>query len=137
MRHPGFRLRTIMLVIAVVAILLGLGATRRSDPGSRIIAMLRIDDLDSNRVVGLTESWEVWIRVVQAVPAELIRILIEPSIEESGSRGPGANTAVYLVPLEYVAILIIVLTTTIVMLADYLSRRRRRAERCRSLDGSP
>jgi hypothetical protein len=93
-RHPGFRLRTIMLVIAVVAVLLGLGATRRSDPGSHIIEILRIADLDSDRAVGLTESWEVWIRVVQAFPAELIRFLIDPSIVEDGSQGLGVNTVV-------------------------------------------
>jgi hypothetical protein len=116
-----------MLVIAVVAILLGLGATRRIDRQSRIIEILRIADLDSDRVVGLTESWEVWIRVVQAFPAEASSFLIVPSIMECDSRGPGVNTVVYLVPLEYVATLIIVLATTIVILVNYLSRWGRRA----------
>lgn len=137
MSQPGFRLRTIMVVIAILAILMGLAATRRTDPGSRIVEILRIADLDSHRTVGFTESWEVWIRVVQAFPADLIRFLVDPSIVEGGSRGPGVNTVVYLIPLEYLATLVIVSAMTIAMLVDYLARRRRPAEFRRSPDASP
>jgi hypothetical protein len=56
-----------MVVIAILAILMGLGATRRSDPDARMIAILQID-LDSNRAVGLTETWEIWISVVHTFP---------------------------------------------------------------------
>jgi hypothetical protein len=121
----------------MLAILMGLGVTMRRDPRSRLVELLRISDLDSDRAVGLTESWEVWVRVVQAFPAELIRFLIDPSIVEDSSRSPGVKTVVYLIPVEYVAIFIIVSATTIVMLVNYLSRWRRRAEPGRSADASP
>jgi hypothetical protein len=136
-RHSGFRLRTIMVVIAVVAILMGLGAMRRRDPGSHFIDIIGVADLDSDRSGGLTESWMVWIRVVQSSPNALIRFLIHPSIVENGSREPGVTTAVYFIPLEYVATLVIVSATTILMLVDYLARRRRRAALRRGRDASP
>jgi hypothetical protein len=56
-----FRLRTIMITVAVLALLMGITVARQVDRRSEVLE--RIEILASDRSVGLTGSGKVWIKV--------------------------------------------------------------------------
>jgi hypothetical protein len=98
------RLWTIMVVIAILAILMGFGAARRIDHRSDMVEIIAIHD--SDRALGLTESRRVWIKVVRALPDKLTGLLIRPRKVMDLSHGKPGASVFYLLPLEYVAAVI-------------------------------
>jgi hypothetical protein len=129
------RLWTIMFVIAILAILLGFGAARRIDHRSDMVEIIEIHD--SDRALGLTESRRVWIKIGRALPVKLTGLLIRPRKVMDLSHGRPGASVFYLLPLEYVAAVIVALATTVAMLVNCLSRRRRRSRVTEVTIGDP
>jgi hypothetical protein len=101
---PGFRLRTILIIIATLAVLMGLcQAIERSAP--------RL--LPDNRTIGMTRDG-ITILTGRSYANGLI------------------TTTHLLIPLGLIVILIGLLTIPIILAVDHQSRRRNRAEHHRS-----
>ena len=64
MNAPGFRLRTFLIVIAILAVLMGLGSIVRPGPMRGIYEYLVPTDLfGSQRARFDFQRWEVWVWV--------------------------------------------------------------------------
>jgi hypothetical protein len=131
-RRPRFKLWTMLVVVAILATLMGLAATRRIDRRSNIIEMN--DIYNSDRTMGLTESWRVWIKVHHVLPIELINFVVPPSVIYDHGQ---TRTVFYRIPVECLAALIVALATMMAMFLDYLCPRKRQRRFAEISSGTP
>jgi hypothetical protein len=131
MPYTRFRIRTLMIAIAALAVLMGLGASHRINDKSELIEMIKI--AASDRPVGLTESRRLWVKVGSAFPNSLTGLFISPRTVVldcvpliGGPECAGLRGAVvfYLLPVEYVAAILFGSIAMIAMLVEYLLRLR-------------
>ncbi len=109
MRHHGFRLRTILNVIATLAILMGLcQVIERSAPAI----------LPDDRKVGIT-SYGLTV-LARHIPGTGPQSIEEYEYE--------------VIPLELIVIAVFLFVLLIILAASYLFRRSKRAERRRNRD---
>jgi hypothetical protein len=109
MNAPGFRLRTILILIATLAVLMGLGATIRPGPMRGIYEYLvPTDRFGSDRARFDLRRWEVWIWVDETVD----------------SKGIVKEIDYMCIPIEHVASLAVILAAPVILTVDYLARRR-------------
>jgi hypothetical protein len=109
MNAPGFRLRTVLIVIATLAVLLGLGRMIRPGPMRGIYEYLvSADHFGSQRARFDLQRWEVWIWVDETVDGN----------------GIVKEINYVCVPMEYVVTITIILAAPVILTVDYLARRR-------------
>jgi len=121
MRRHGLRLRTILVVIATLAVLMGLGATMRPGPIRGVYGIVvPIDQFGPGRPRFDLQRWEVWI---PDDPTSVEWI----SADESPANDPGKDLYVC-IPVEYVVTPLVIVALPIAFTIDYLLRRRRRAK---------
>jgi hypothetical protein len=108
MNASAFRLRTILIAIAILAVLMGLGRMIRPGPMRGIYEYLvPADRFGSGRARFDLQRWEVWIWVDETVDSN--RIVKEIN---------------YLcITIEYVVIITIILAAPVILTVDYLARR--------------
>jgi hypothetical protein len=106
----SLRLRTMMIIIATLAVLMVLGAIMRSGRGPQgVYGWLEPPDSGSGPARFVTRRWEVWIRIDQTLD----------------SRGFLKETEYVCIPVEYLATLIVILAVPVILAVDYLSRWRK------------
>ena len=108
MNAPGFRLRMILIVIATLAVLMGLGRIVRPGPMRGIYEYLVPTGLfGSQRARFDFQRLEVWIWVDETVDSNGILIEIN-----------------YLcIPIEYVVTIGVILAAPVILTVNYLARR--------------
>ena len=124
-----------MVIIAALAMLMAMCVTSRSDPRGSLIGRLKI--AESERGVGLTESYRVWFKVAENFRTGTAGFLPEnwrTDYFTPGSHWPGKTQTFYVIPTEFLATVILISAAAVLTLAHYVFRWRRttndhRAER--------
>src|SRR5262245_7897017 len=118
MNAPSFRLRTILIIIATLAVLMGFGAMIRPGPMRGIYEYLvPTDRFGSDRARFDLRRWEIWIWIDETVD----------------SKGTVKDISYICISIEYVASLAVILAAPVILTVDYLARRRTDISR---LDGA-
>jgi hypothetical protein len=135
MSQPGIRLWMAMVAIAIIAVLLAQGSARRIDDGTNDIELIEVSG--SERAVGLTETWRVWIKVGDSFPNRMVSSVIPPTEMVLKNRGKVTTESYYFIRVEYLAALVFISATMLAPVVVYLHGRRREASLRRSPTSLP
>jgi hypothetical protein len=122
MRSYGFRLRTILVAIACLGVLMGLGATMRPGPMRGLYGIIvPPSQFGSARLRLDFHRWEVWIR--DDSDSSSVEWLSEQDRLDSIGK-----ISFVCIPIEYLLAIVVFVASPFVLVVDYLLRRRKWAK---------
>jgi hypothetical protein len=112
-----------MFAIAIIAILMASGNARHIEWDDDWLETISV--FHSHRVVGLTESRRIWVKVGDNLPGRLLAYLIPPIQMGPSDHGKQIRKSFYLIRAEYLASLVLSLATLIAPIVVYVHQPRR------------